>query len=65
MTLAADRFGVIPGDRAFSLAIRYLTETCTKLGDATRAAQLLPEVQPYSGQLLIDHRNLDRRRRRP
>jgi DNA-binding SARP family transcriptional activator/class 3 adenylate cyclase/tetratricopeptide (TPR) repeat protein len=51
--LAADRFAVIPRDSAFPLAIRYLAETCAQLADGKRAAEMLPEVQPYSGQLLV------------
>jgi DNA-binding SARP family transcriptional activator len=51
--LAPDRFALIPRDWAFPLAIRYLAETCIRLGDATRAAQLLPEVEPYDGQILL------------
>ena len=52
-TLSDDRFAIVPRDWAFPLAIRYLAETCAQLGDVERAAQLLPEVQPYSGQLLV------------
>jgi class 3 adenylate cyclase/DNA-binding SARP family transcriptional activator len=51
--LAADRFRAVPRDWAFPLAIRYLAEICAQLGDAERAAQLLPEVEPYSGQMLV------------
>jgi tetratricopeptide (TPR) repeat protein len=51
--LALDRFAVLPRDWAFPLAIRYLAETCAHLGDITRAAELLPEVVPYQGQLLV------------
>jgi class 3 adenylate cyclase/tetratricopeptide (TPR) repeat protein len=51
--LAPDGFSVVPRDWTFPLAIRYLAETCALLGDTARAAQLLPEVAPYSGQMLI------------
>ena len=51
--LAPDNFAVIPRDWAFPLAIRYLAETCGQLGDTRRAAQLLLEVEPYRGQLLV------------
>jgi tetratricopeptide (TPR) repeat protein len=51
--LAADGFSVVPRDWGFPLSIRYLAETCARLGDAARAAELLPEIEPYSGQMLI------------
>jgi class 3 adenylate cyclase/tetratricopeptide (TPR) repeat protein len=51
--LAPNRFSVVPRDPGFPLAIRYLAETCAQLGDTRRAAELLPEVEPYSGQMLI------------
>jgi class 3 adenylate cyclase/DNA-binding SARP family transcriptional activator/tetratricopeptide (TPR) repeat protein len=51
--LAPDGFSVVPRDYAFPLALRYLAETCVHLGDTTRAAELLPEAEPYSGQMLI------------
>jgi tetratricopeptide (TPR) repeat protein len=51
--LAPNGFSVLPRDYTFPLAIRYLAETCAQLGDTARAAQLLPEVEPYSGQMLI------------
>jgi class 3 adenylate cyclase len=51
--LAPNSFGIIPRDWAFPLAIRYLADLCIKLGDKERAAQLLPEVEPYTGQLLV------------
>jgi hypothetical protein len=51
--LAADHFYVVPRDSAFPLAIRHLAETCARLGTAEPAADLLPEVEPYSGQLLV------------
>jgi tetratricopeptide (TPR) repeat protein len=50
---APDNFAVIPRDWGFPLAIRYLAETCAQLGDRRRAARLLPEVEPYRGQLLV------------
>jgi tetratricopeptide (TPR) repeat protein len=51
--LAPRSFTVIPRDWAFPLAIRYLAELCARLGDRQRAAELLPEVEPYSGQFLV------------
>jgi tetratricopeptide (TPR) repeat protein len=51
--LASDRYAVIPRDWGFPLAIWHLAETCAQLGDVTRAAELLPEVVPYHGQLLV------------
>ncbi|MBO0728851.1 MAG: AAA family ATPase, partial [Acidimicrobiaceae bacterium] len=51
--LAADDFAAIPRDWAFPLAVRYLPELCAQLDDSRRAAQLLPVVEPYRGQLLV------------
>jgi tetratricopeptide (TPR) repeat protein len=51
--LAPDGFSVVPRDYAFPLALRYLAETCVHLDDTSRAAELLPEAAPYSGQMLI------------
>jgi DNA-binding SARP family transcriptional activator len=51
--LAPDGFSIVPRDYSFPLAIRYLAETCAQLGDTTRGAELLPEIDPYSGQMLI------------
>jgi DNA-binding SARP family transcriptional activator/tetratricopeptide (TPR) repeat protein len=51
--LAANNFAAIPRDWTFPLAVRYLPETCALLGDRSRAAQLLPEVEAYRGQLLV------------
>jgi tetratricopeptide (TPR) repeat protein len=63
LTDAAERFGnlvakfaAIPRDSNFPLTIRYLAETCAQLGTAEPAAQLLPEVEPYSGLLLVVNR---------
>jgi tetratricopeptide (TPR) repeat protein len=52
-SLAADHFSIIPRDWAFPLAVRYLAEVCAQLGDTERAAELVPEVRAYSGQLLV------------
>jgi tetratricopeptide (TPR) repeat protein len=52
-SLASRRFALVPRDWTFPLAIRYLSETCVYLGDSNRAEELLPEVQAYSGQLLV------------
>jgi class 3 adenylate cyclase/tetratricopeptide (TPR) repeat protein len=51
--LAPGGFSIVPRDYSFPLAIRYLAETCAQLGDTARAAELLPEIEPYSGQMLI------------
>lgn len=51
--LAPNGFAIIPRDWAFPLAIRYLAELCIRLRDRERAAQLLPEVEPYTGQVLV------------
>jgi class 3 adenylate cyclase/tetratricopeptide (TPR) repeat protein len=51
--LAAGRFAAIPRAWSFPLAIRYVAETCAQLGDAEIAKDILPEVEPYSGQMLI------------
>jgi tetratricopeptide (TPR) repeat protein len=51
--VALESFALVPRDWAFPLAIRYLAEVCALLSDTERAAQLLPEVEPYSGQLLV------------
>ncbi len=51
--LAPDGFSEVPRDWGFPLAVRYLAETCAQLGDTARAAELLPEIEPYSGQMLI------------
>lgn len=51
--LAVDNFAVIPRDWAFPLAVRYLPEICAQLGDRQTAAQLLPDIEPYRGQLLV------------
>jgi tetratricopeptide (TPR) repeat protein len=51
--LAAENFAVIPRDWAFPLALRYLPEISVQLGETRRAAQLLAELEPYRGQLLV------------
>jgi tetratricopeptide (TPR) repeat protein len=51
--VAPEGFALIPRDWAFPLAIRYLAEICAHLSDSEGAAQLLAEVVPYSGQLLV------------
>jgi class 3 adenylate cyclase/tetratricopeptide (TPR) repeat protein len=51
--LAANGFALIPRDAMFPLAIRYLAEIFAHLDDAEKATRLLPELLPYSGQLLV------------
>jgi tetratricopeptide (TPR) repeat protein len=51
--LAPGGFSILSRNYSFPLAIRYLAETCAQLSDTARAAQLLPEIEPYSGQMLI------------
>jgi DNA-binding SARP family transcriptional activator len=51
--LVANRFAAIPRESTFPLAIRYLAEICAQLSIAEPAVELLSEVEPYSGQLLV------------
>jgi hypothetical protein len=51
-------FAAIPRDSNFPLTIRYLAETCAGLGTVVPAAQLLPDVEPYSGQFLVVDRGI-------
>jgi tetratricopeptide (TPR) repeat protein len=41
------------------LAIRYIAETCRQLGDAERAARLLPHVERWSGVLLVVNTSIE------
>ena len=47
--LAAHDFTDLPQDAVWSTCITYLTEVCTFLGDARRAAMLYPCLTPYDG----------------
>ncbi|MDR2988823.1 MAG: AAA family ATPase, partial [Nocardiopsaceae bacterium] len=52
-SLAKDRFSAVPRDAYFPLAIRYLAELCCEFNETEPASNLLREVEPYSGQLLV------------
>jgi DNA-binding SARP family transcriptional activator/tetratricopeptide (TPR) repeat protein len=51
--LAENGFSAVPRDGYFPLAIRYLAELCCELHEPEPARELLQEVEPYAGQLLV------------
>jgi class 3 adenylate cyclase/tetratricopeptide (TPR) repeat protein len=53
--VAFDTLRLQPRGWSWPLALRHLPETCALLGDAQRAADLVPQLEPYKGQLLVTY----------
>jgi DNA-binding SARP family transcriptional activator len=51
--LSRNGFDRVPREGTFPLAVRYLAETCCQLHDERLAEQLLKDVEPYAGQMLM------------
>ncbi len=50
---AFEALALQPRGWSWPFALRYLAETSALLEDAERAAALLPQIEPYAGQLLV------------
>ena len=51
--IAADDFAALPDDGRMGASLVYLTETCTALRDAARAAVLYRLLQPWRGRNMV------------
>jgi class 3 adenylate cyclase len=55
---AFDALELQPRGWSWPFALRYLAETAALLDDPERAAALLPQIEPYAGQLLVAYSGL-------
>ena len=52
-TLASAGFAFVPQDSLFAATLAYLSEVCSYLGDAERAATLYELLLPYDGRTVV------------
>jgi len=52
-TLASAGFAFVPQDSLFAATLAYLSEVCSYLGDAARAATLYELLLPYDGRTVV------------